>query len=434
MRRAVPAFTLFVTALVLLRPGSADDGAGLALRHSGRQGPDFVPGQVLVGFATAADQSVVERAVQDVGGVSAWRSPSGHYYVVKLAPDVSVPDGVARFRAMREVEYAEPNYIARTMLSPNDPFFDRQWNFTLINAPRTWDIQEGKSSVVVAVLDTGVAYEEYGIYHKAPDWGGTRFVEGFDFINGDAHADDDNFHGTHVASTIAEATNNGVGVAGLAFGCSIMPVKVLDQDGSGPFSAVADGVDFAVAHGAKIINMSLGGDFESQTLKAAVDRAFAAGVTLVAAAGNDGASSLSYPAGFSNVISVGAVDARKQLTDYSNYGSGLSLVAPGGDITRDDDGNGRPDGVLQQTINPFLPLPDRLSQFVYLYVDGTSQATPHVSAVAALLYSQGITDPTAIRKSLESTAEDLGSPGRDDKYGHGLIRPDQALKGLGINQ
>ncbi|MGE0454313.1 MAG: S8 family peptidase [Vicinamibacteria bacterium] len=426
---------LGLLALARLPGGNADDLSGFAaIRRAGRPAPDYVPGQVLVGFASAAEQAAVERAAREIGARSAWKSPYGGHYVVNLPADVSVADAVASLRAMREVEYAEPNYVARAFLAPNDPFYDRQWNMKLINAERTWDIQKGSSEVVVAVLDTGVAFEDFGPYRKAPDWGSTRFVQGFDFENGDSHANDDNFHGTHVASTIAEATDNAVGVAGLAFGCALMPVKVLDAEGFGSFSVVSDGIGYAVANGAKVINLSLGGEFESQTLKAAIDRAVTAGVTVVAAAGNESTSTISFPAAFPNVIAVGAVDARKRRAPYSNTGSALDVVAPGGDIDRDDDDNGRPDGILQQTINPFVSLPLRLEQFVYLYVDGTSQATPHVAALAALLYSQGIKSPAAIQKAIESTAEDLGAAGRDDEYGHGLIRPAEALKGLGINK
>jgi serine protease len=181
--------------------------------------------------------------------------------------------------------------------------------------------------------------------------------------------------------------------------------------------------------------MSLGGPSASETLRRALDRAEAAGVVVVAAAGNDGERRVDYPAAFPNVLAVGAVDGRKQLAPYSNFGAELDLVAPGGDLERDDDNDGDPDGVLQQTFDSFTAfLTGRYDDFAYFYFEGTSQATPHVAALAALLISQGITDPAAVRAALTSTAEDLGSPGRDDTYGFGLIRPERALKGLGLNQ
>src|SRR5438093_743356 len=295
-------------------------------------------------------------------------------------------------------------------------------------------------------LDTGIAYEDFGPYRKAPDFGGTVFIQGHDFINNDDHANDDNFHGTHVASTIAEATDNNVGVAGLAFGCALMPVKVLDADGVGSFFIVSEGIDYAVnftqngQHPVKVINLSLGGDSTSMSVQQAVDRAVAAGITVVAAAGNDGVGKISFPASLSNVIGVGAVDGRKMKAPYSNFGPELSVVAPGGDIHRDDTGpdgvpDGRPDGVLQQTFDPDTAAElGRYDDFHYFFVVGTSQATPHVAALAALLYRQGITQPAAIKAAIENSADDLGTPGRDDTYGHGLINPVTALKGYGLNQ
>jgi serine protease len=353
---------------------------------------------------------------------------------------------VARLSSMPEVEYAEPNGIVRAFqaggrFTPNDLLFPLQWHMKMVDAERTWAIQKGDPAVAVAVLDTGVAYEDFGKFRKAPDFGTTVFLPGFNALTGSSHANDDNFHGTHVASTISEATNNGVGVAGLAFGCALMPVKVLDSDGLGNFFDVADGVDFAVnfTQGGnkpvKVINLSLGGDSPSETLRRAIERAVEAGVTVVAAAGNEGQGRVSFPASMPNVIAVGAVDARKQRAPYSNFGPEIGVVAPGGNINRDDDGDGYPDGVLQQSFDPdtafFL---GRFDDFDYFFVVGTSQATPHVAALAALLVRQGITEPAAVKAAIEQTAEDLGAPGRDDSFGHGLIRPSLALRGLGLNQ
>jgi serine protease len=208
----------------------------------------------------------------------------------------------------------------------------------------------------------------------------------------------------------------------------------------GSFFNVAEGVDYAVnftqggTRPVKVINLSLGGDTESTTLRNAIDRAVAAGVVVVAAAGNDGRGTVGFPASLANVIAVGAVDGRKQRAPYSNWGSALDVVAPGGDLDRDDDKDGYPDGVLQQTFSPTAAKLGRYDQFAYYFVEGTSQATPHVAAVAALLVRQGITDPAAVKKAIEATAEDIGTPGRDDQFGYGLIRPAEALKGLGVNK
>jgi serine protease len=432
---------------VFLYPVRARDTLRVAsLRQTARSQQRFLPGEVIVQFKEAADDRRMVGDIQEVGGKWAKRSAFGSRYLVTLDPDAGVPDAVARLASMPEVDYAEPNGVVRAYqaagrFTPNDRLFPFQWHMKMVDAERTWAIQKGDPSVVVAVLDTGVAYEDFGPFRKAPDFGTTTFVTGFNVLTGTSHANDDNFHGTHVASTVAEATNNGEGVAGLAFGCALMPVKVLDNEGTGSFFDVAEGVDFAAnftqggVKPVKVINLSLGGDSISQTLQRAIDRAVTQGIVVVAAAGNDNASQVSFPASLPNVIAVGAVDARKHKAPYSNFGPELDVVAPGGDIFRDDDGDGHPDGVLQQTFDPdTAELLGRYDDFAYFYVVGTSQATPHVSAVAALLVRQGITSPAAVQAAIEQTAEDLGAPGRDDTFGHGLIRPALALKGLGLNQ
>ncbi len=403
--------------------------------------PAYWPGELIVKFATATSQSITERAIREVGGLRARPSAWGGHYVVYLDEGVSVEDAVRRFSAMREVDYAEPNGVVRKLLRPNDRFFRFQWHFRQIGAERTWDIQRGNPGVAVAVIDSGIAYEDFGPFRRAPDWGNRVFLPGFDFVNGDSHANDDDSHGTHVASTIGEATDNSEGVAGLAFDCGLMPVKVLNEFGFGSFFNVAEGVDYAATFSqggqrpVKVNNLSLGGASASETLRRAIDRAVAAGVVVVAAAGNDGEGRVDFPAAFPNVIAVGATDGRRELAEYSNFGPEIDVVAPGGNVTRDDDDDGDPDGVLQQTFDPrTVFFEGRFDDFAYFYFDRTSQATPHVAALAALLISQGITDPAAVKAAFESTAEDLGATGRDDRFGHGLIRPEIALKGLGLNQ
>ena len=194
--------------------------------------PLYRPGEVIVEFTPATSQSLTDRAIRSAGGVRARRSAFGERYVITLANGLSVPEAVQHFRAMREVAYAEPNGMVRAAFTPNDEFFGFQWNMQQIDAARTWDIQEGKPR-----CHRGSDRHRNRLrglrppYRKAPDWGDVEFVQGLDFVNGDDHANDDNSHGTHIASTIAEATNNGSGVAGLAFNCALMPVKVLDNDG-----------------------------------------------------------------------------------------------------------------------------------------------------------------------------------------------------------
>ena len=410
-------------------------------------------GEVIVAFRDGADARDMERALRDGGARELQRSRGDQRRVlVRLEPGLAVPDAVAAFSRLPEVRYAEPNGIVHrsegTTFVPDDRFYKYQWNMKQMNAERTWGIQKGEADVAVAVLDSGIAYEDYtdprtgAVYRKAPDWGDTVFLPGYDFVNGDSHPNDDEYHGTHVASTIAEATNNGAGVAGLAFGCALMPVKVLAADGTGTFFDVAEGVDYAAdytqngQHPVKVINLSLGSEGTSETLRSAIERAYSKGVLTVAAAGNSGRSTVEFPANVPSALGVGALDARKQRAFYSNTGADLDFVAPGGNCDRDDDADGIADCVFQQMPDPDFVEQGRYDQFCYCGLDGTSMATPHVAAAAALLFSQGFSDPAAVRAALEQTAERLGGAGangRNDSYGYGLVRPANALPGLGLD-
>ena len=432
-----------------LFPVSARETLRVAsLRQTARSQQRFLPGELIVQFKDAADDRRMVGDIQVVGGRLARRSAFGSRYRVTLDPEAGVAEAVARLASMPEVEYAEPNGVVRAFqaggsrFTPNDRLFPLQWHMKMVDAERTWAIQKGDPSVVVAVLDTGIAYEDFGRFRKAPDFGTTIFVPGFNVITGTSHANDDNFHGTHVASTIAEATNNSEGVAGLAFGCALMPVKVLDNEGLGSFFDVAEGVDFAAnfTQGGnkpvKVINLSLGSEGSSQTLTSAIDRAVSGGVLVVAAAGNSGENPVEFPANLANVVAVGATDARKERAFYSNTGADLDFVAPGGDCDRDDNADGFGDCVFQQTLDPDFVDLGRYDQFCYCGFDGTSMATPHVAAAAALLFSQGFTEPAAVRAALQQTAERLGgapADGRNDTYGYGLVRPANALPGLGLD-
>jgi serine protease len=453
MRRTVPIVIILVLCGVVsasLSPSSnpvvqADDGvrvidpAQVELRMSQAAVPDY-GARVIVQFRDAVDDRVAERVVNEAGGGRASRSAFATRYVVEPMAGLDSSGLVRRFRGMPEVDYAEPDGVVRAHFAPNDSFYALQWHLKTIGAERMWDIQKGDPSVAVAVLDSGVAYEDFGPFRKAPDFGGTVFLPGFNVFTRDAHANDDNFHGTHVASIIAEATNNASGASGIAHLSAIMPVKVLDRDGFGSNSGIAEGVDYVVnfsqggTNPVKVINMSLGGPSRSQALESAINRAVAAGITVVASSGNDNVSPVDYPAAYSNVIAVGSVDGRKVKAPYSSFGVDLDLVAPGGDIRRDDNNDGRPDGVLQQTFDPTSATLGRYDNFGYYFVVGTSQAAPQVSALAALLYRQGVRDPRAIQVLMEKTAEDLGAQGRDDQFGWGMIRPSEALKGLGLNR
>ncbi len=323
------------------------------------------------------------------------------------------------------VEYAEPNYIAHAFMVPNDPYYSYQWHFHSsdeggIDMEPAWDITTGSNSVVVAVLDTGI--------RVGSDLANTCILPGYDFINDDADATDDNGHGTHVAGTIAQSTNNNEGVAGVAFNACLMPVKVLDRTGSGTYADIINGIYYAADHGANIISMSLGGSSPSDAMEDALAYAYSKGITIVAAAGNDGTDTISYPAAYdAYVIAVGATRYDKTLAYYSNYGASLDVVAPGGDLNVDQNGDGYGDGILQQTFE----LRGVNVNWGYYFYQGTSMATPHVSGIAALLYSLGVTNPDDVRNIIESTAIDLGDPGWDPYYGWGLVNAYAAVQAAG---
>ncbi len=308
---------------------------------------------------------------------------------------------------------------ARGTFVPNDPYYKHQWHLDKIQMPKAWLRSRGRG-VIVAVVDTGVAYGSAGRFRQAPDLAATRFVPGRDFVDNDDSPFDEHGHGTHVAGTIAQSTNNGVGVAGVAPEAAIMPIRVLDRRGAGSWGSVAAGIRWAADHGADVINLSLGGSTRSRAISNAIAYAHRKGVVVVAAAGNTGRGRVQYPGADRFAIGVGAVRYDETLSFYSSYGRELDLVAPGGDLRVDQNGDGLPDGVLQNTILRGDP-----SRHDYLAFQGTSMAAPHVAGVAALLKASGVSDPSAVERILEETAK----PRRDRRrYGAGLVQADRALR------
>jgi serine protease len=299
---------------------------------------------------------------------------------------------------------------------PNDPRFKDQWHLQQIHMMDTWKAAQG-DGVVVAVVDTGVA--------RVPDLKETEIVPGWNFVNDTADASDDHGHGTHVAGTIAQSTHNGIGVAGVAFHAKIMPIKVLSARGSGSVSGIANGIRWAADHGAKVINMSLGGPMASSVLSKAVKYAHDKGVVVVCAAGNDGRGKVSYPAAYPHAIAVAATQFDETTTFYSNWGKEIDIAAPGGNTRVDQNGDGQPDGVLQNTV-----VPGDISRNDYLWFMGTSMASPHVAGVAALVVSQGVTDPDAVEKVLKETAREPKVAKKDgqNRYGAGIVDAAAAVR------
>jgi serine protease len=350
---------------------------------------------------------------------------------------------IAELSHERAVETAEPDaemwLIGEAAPSgpleagyPNDPQYKFQWHLRQIGMPEAWKLAQG-DGVIVAVVDTGVAYEDFGRFHRVPDLEGVPFVKGYDFVNNKPHGNDDHGHGTHVAGTIAQATNNGIGVAGVAPHASIMPLKVLGAGGSGSTAGIADAIRYAADNGAKVINMSLGGRFRSKILERAVKYAHDKGVVVVCAAGNDGAGRVSYPAAYDGAIAVAATQFDETTTFYSNRGKEIDVAAPGGNTQVDQNEDGMPDGVLQNTIE--IGNPEKDGYFPFM---GTSMASPHVAGVAALIVSAGVTEPDAVEKILKSSARvPAAGPnkGKADelKYGAGIVDAPAALKAARSN-
>jgi serine protease len=345
--------------------------------------------------------------------------------VVRLNPGVSAAAALAAYRASPLVQYAEQDVYVYSMATPNDTFYGLQWHYPRIGLPAAWGVTIG-SPVIVAVVDSGIRFDH-------PDLAGVT-VPGWDFIDNDNNPTDpgcptapnDLSHGTHVAGTIAALTNNGTGVAGVAWGgasgVKIMPIRVFDGCGGGATSAiVAAAIQYAADNGGKVINLSLGMLAGTQTLQDAVNYAHSRGVTLVASAGNDNGP-VRYPAAYPNVIAVAATACNDAKASYSNFGPEVDIAAPGGDMV-DCTGDNVAEWILSTWWSPN-------AGNAYGYALGTSMAAPHVSGVAALLISRGVVGPAAIQARLQTTATDLGSPGWDPHFGWGLVN---AAASVGAN-
>jgi serine protease len=413
--------TLVAASLAIGAAASVDATltSALAVQAAAAARPAYDSRTITVKFRDAVSLARIDGVTASLGGRVT--------YVSKFTPGlrvVSIPTGadvwrtVNEYRRRLDVDYAEPTYLDYPAWTPNDPRYPQQWNFRLTHLPEAWDKQRGGSrSIVVCVVDTGVAFENYENYLVAPDLAGAHFVDPYDVVDGDAHPDDDTGHGTHMAGTIAQQTDNNLGVAGVAFGVSLMPVRTLGP-GGGSLALFSDGVKWAVAHGAQIINYSAGG-VDSTTKHDAVLYAHDHGVLLVAAYGNQAQANPpdNYPGQYPEALGVGAVDRHKALTYYSNWGDGVDVVAPGGDTRAS-----AADGIIQNT---FIGSP---TDFGYYGFMGTSTAAAHVSGLAALLWSQGIYNTReAVFARLTSMCEDLGVAGYDKTFGWGLVNANAAL-------
>lgn len=453
------------------RRGPGRSGRAVTRPDAPDTGP--VAQSVIVRFREDAPTDTRLRTLSAVRGTRAPRPSWSDFEIVQL-PAGSDPEAVATALSARpDVDWAQPRYRVAERFVPNDPLYPRQWNFQALDMERAWDINRGASSqIIVAVLDSGLAYRDATVrftgralapfpalgsvtipFAAAPELGGPeRFVAPRDFIwNTNTPLDLDG-HGTHIAGTIGQVTNNGAGVAGMAFNVRLMPVKVIDGDWDAIFNSpvfatddvIARGIRYAADNGAHILNLSLGRDDRgpAPAVRSAIEYAVRRGVFVVMAAGNEFEIGnppnqfAEFAREIPGMVSVAATGRTNQRATYSSTGPYVELAAPGGDTRR----GGPTAGILQQTFDiDFVDRfffsrfgPPRFDVFAYEYYEGSSMAVPHVAGFAALLMQQGIRSPAVIEALMEATATDLGAPGRDNEFGYGLINPRAALRGMGL--
>jgi serine protease len=340
------------------------------------------------------------------------------------AVEIAEPDALVQLFPVESSPDPAPDESIDWADYPNDPMYKYQWHMRQIGMPEAWKLADG-AGVIVAVIDTGVAHARAGRFSVVPDLDGIAFVKPYNFVANNDQAHDDHGHGTHVAGTIAQLTNNGIGVAGIGRKVQIMPLKVLSASGSGSVASISDAIHYAADNGAKVINMSLGGRFPSRVLKKAVEYAHGKGVTVVCAAGNDGRGKVSYPAAYPGSFAVAATQFDESTTFYSNWGKEIDIAAPGGNTRVDQNEDGMPDGVVQNTI--VIGDPTKNDYFPYM---GTSMASPHIAGVAALVVGEGVTEPKAVEQILQETARrPQGSAKYEQtRYGAGIVDAPAAVR------
>ncbi len=363
--------------------------------------PD-APGSLVVDLVDGASLADLEAIEALIGADLDWVHELSVDEALAVGHVADIDDAMALLAGHPLVEVAEPELTMEAFGWPDDPMYDKQWNLRQMGAPTGWTTTRRGEGVVVAVIDTGVS--------KVEDLEGTEILKGASFVPGAKTAADDQGHGTHVAGTIAQTTNNGKGVAGVAPEATILPVKVLSRFGFGSSGWIASGIDYAVDEGADVINLSLGGSY-SAVIHNAIKKARKKGVIVVAAAGNSGRQGVGYPGALAETIGVSATGPGGHLAPYSSWGKGVDIAAPGGDKTKP---NG---GVLQDTI-------DGRGGHHYVEYQGTSMATPHVAGAAAVLLSHGVA-PDAVERVLLDSA--TGSGEWDPKMGHGQLNLEAAL-------
>ncbi|MEB3196427.1 MAG: S8 family peptidase [Candidatus Sericytochromatia bacterium] len=385
-------------AVTPLAPAAA--GSGLAAQN--------VTGELLVALKPGLTRAAYGRLQADLGLQTVRRVAPLAIEVVR--PRGPVAEALQALQGRPEVRWVEAN--AKESLPPlrkldapqtspqraeeGDPLRDKQWGLAKVQAPEAWAVTPGRKDVVLAIIDTGIDYNH-------PDLAG-RVIKGRDFVNNDDDPMDGHAHGTHCAGIAGASANNGIGISGVAPGVTLMAVKVLSDQGSGSTDGVCAGIAWAADQGAKVISLSLGGPGGKQAKQEAVDYARAKGAVVVAAMGNNGGNVAVYPGASTGVISVGATTADDTRASFSNFGTWITVTAPGHTILSTVPGG------------------------AYQAYSGTSMATPFVAGLAALLRSAAPDlSEEALRQRITSSAADLGKTGFDPQFGHGRINVLKAL-------
>ncbi len=376
------------------------------VRTGGRNG--YVKGDLVIRFRQRPTQGFVQQFAVQNGLRYSSASTLGSILFKQLNTSEDINATIQRVKQNPMVSSVSLNTQFRRQFTINDPKASEQSGLAIIGAGKAWDLTIGSPNVTIAVIDSGVDLQH-------PDLQ-ANLVPGFNAINPGQPPQDDNGHGTHSAGIAAAAGDNGVGVTGSCPRCKIMPIKALDATGGGNGFQVAQGVVWAVDNGAQVINMSLGGEESDVSLEQAVKYALSRNVTVVVAAGNNSTDTPMYPAALPGVISVGSVDVQRQISSFSNYGSWVSVVAPGSGIL-----STMPVASSYMTENEgFNP--------EYDLMDGTSMASPMVAGVVGLIKSRHPQlTPAQIKQRLEGTAIDLGEPGFDLTFANGMVDAFRAL-------
>jgi subtilisin family serine protease len=418
--------------------------------------PEIKQGEFIIKFKNqiSPERNPVIDEIRSNHGIKNIRQIPGlsNTFRISLSDKAPIDPLVQKFKNHSTIEYIEPNFIRKAVVVPNDPYYldsypsntqfrdtawwpsyDYLWNLKKINSASAWDITTGRSDTLVAVIDSGVDYTH-------PELGGcsisqvngnscTRVAPGYDYFNFDNDPSDDNGHGTHVAGIISSSTNNGSGISGINWNARIIPIKVLNQWGQGYDSDISSGIVFAADRGAKVINLSLGGFGQSQTMTNAVNYALSRGILVVAAAGNNNADVKYFtPANIAGVMAVSATDENDLKASFSNYGDSVSISAPGTNII-----SLRAAGTDLYCASGACN--QRIINNIYYRASGTSMSSPHVAGAAAIVWSGNTSlSGEAIKNILINSSKDINTPGFDASSGYGRLDLGSALTNMNTSK